>query len=164
MKKLVLLLAVLPAIMFASPVHAQSKRTAYRSLGPLTNCNAFATNTTVTCGGTDGVVMSGYNGITLIFDYIDGGAGAGTGFTCNLEFYDNKVAKWMRLPTQQVASGTITLTASNITNAADATVVFPYSVGANYDKFRLAGCTGTGAPAGADTLSVHARLTFTPWL
>lgn len=139
--------------------------------GVMSGCNANDISSAVNCGGTEGVGSRGYNFLTMTFYYV---RGAGNGWTCKLETCEEGDAAgvdcqdatdWATMAVQQPSANTVRLTPATITRggASDplsASDEISWSIGVNFNRFRLTGCQASGTPNASDTLKVRYRLNW----
>ncbi len=139
----------------------------YQELGALTNCDNAAINVAVTCGGTRGIRVQGYNALTLEIVYT---RSAGTGWQFVLETCHEgqgttnctDAADWHQVATEVVGAGTVELDAGTIGHDTTVTDRLTWTIGINYRRVRLASFVARGTPDANDKATVNARIGFLP--
>lgn len=177
MRKLITASLFALALLAPSLVRAQTSRYVWTDLGYLTNCGTAATgaaiNSAINCeigsAANPGVnYLNGFNIVSLEIFYDDNAGGASTGYTFTLQQCSEGLgagsctdsADWSTIAADAVSSGTVTLTAATFTVVSDADSKLTYSLGIHYNRLRLGGVVGSGAPGATDTIRVKARVGY----
>jgi len=176
MKKTLFALATMLCLLVALPARTadndDDRKTwaKWQEIGALTNCDAGAINSAVTCGGTTGVRVEGYN--TLVFEIFYDHA-AGNGFEFYLETcYEGQgttdctnAADWHVVGVEFPSSGQVELSQGRIfaggsTNPISADYRITWTIGGGYKRIRLRDMAATGTPSSSDKITVNLRALY----
>jgi hypothetical protein len=137
---------------------------AAQDLGALDNCGNAAINAAVTCGGTRGFRVEGYQWLTLDIAYTKD---AGTGYTFTVQACNEgqttsdctNAADWATIAAESVAGGVTSLSLGSFAHVASASDHLVDTIGVNYRRIRLASFVATGSPTANDKITVNGLLT-----
>jgi len=137
---------------------------AAQDLGALDNCSGASINTAITCGGTRGFRVEGYQWITLDIAFA---RDAGTGYTFAVQACNEgqtsadctTAADWANVATESTAGSTTTLGLGTYARVVSVDDHLIDTIGVNYKRLRLANFLASGSPTVNDKITVRGLLT-----